>query len=88
MAAGSPAVYTMLLIPIGGFSSKTTFSSYGVGFVPGASASWSTASVTGAGTVTFTVRTSSSTPAGTYPITMAAHAGSVEKTVTVSLTVQ
>ena len=88
MTAGSPAVYTMLLIPIGAFSSKTTFSSYGVGFVPGARASWSTASVTGAGTVTFTVTTSSSTPAGTYPITMAAHAGSVEKTVTVSLTVQ
>ncbi len=88
VTAGSPAVYTMLLIPIGAFSSKTTFSSYGVGFVPGARASWSTASVTGAGTVTFTVTTSSSTPAGTYPITMAAHAGSVEKTVTVSLTVQ
>jgi Protein of unknown function (DUF1565) len=88
VTAGSPAVYTMLLIPIGGFVSKTTFSSYGVGFVPGAKASWSKASVTGAGTVTFTVTTSNSTPSGTYPITMAAHAGSIERTVTVSLTVQ
>jgi hypothetical protein len=88
VSAGNPAVYTMLLIPIGAFSSKTTFSSYGVGFVPGAKASWSAASVTGSGSVTFTVTTSSSTPSGTYPITLAAHAGSLAKTVTVSLIVQ
>jgi len=88
VSAGTSAVYTMLLIPIGGFSAKTIFSSYGVGFVPGAKGSWSAASVTGSGSVTFTVTTSSSTPSGTYPITMAAHAGSIEKTVTVSLTVQ
>ena len=88
VSAGTPAVYTMLLIPIGGFSAKTSFSSYGVGFVPGAKGSWSAASVTGSGSVTFTVTTSSSTPSGTYPITMAAHAGTIEKTVTVSLTVQ
>jgi hypothetical protein len=88
VSAGTSAVYTMLLIPIGGFSAKTSFSAYGVGFVPGAKGSWSAASVTGSGSVTFTVTTSSSTPSGTYPITMAAHAGSIEKTVTVSLTVQ
>lgn len=88
VSAGSPAVYTMLLIPIGGFSAKTTFSSYGVGSVPGAGKSWSVQSLNGSGSVTFTVTTSSSTPSGTYPITLAAHAGSIARTVTVSLIVQ
>ena len=86
--AGSPAQYTLILIPIGGFNGKTTLSSNGVSLIPGATKSWSKNSLNGSGTVSFTINTSSATPKGTYPVTLAAHNGNAERTVTVSLTVQ
>ena len=85
---GSSAVYTLLEIPLDGYNLTTTFSANGVSGVPGATASWSATSLPGAGSVQFTVKTSSSTPAGTYPITLAAHSGNLIRNVTVSLIVQ
>jgi serine protease AprX len=85
--AGDRATYTMLLIPIGGFAGGTTFTSYDVSAIPGASGSWSQTSLKGSGTVTFTVQTSSSTPAGNYPITLIARSGNMTRTATLELSV-
>ena len=84
---GSAAVFTMPLIPLGGFNVKTTFTQNGVSLIPGATSSWSQRSLVGSGVVQYTVSTSASTPAGTYPITLSAHSGNTQHTVTVSLTV-
>jgi hypothetical protein len=86
--AGSPAVFTMLLIPLGAFNGQTFFSSYGVSLIPGASLNWSQPSLTRSGTVTFTVSTRSATPKGIYPVTMTARSGDVTRNITVWLTVQ
>ncbi|MGA7622263.1 MAG: right-handed parallel beta-helix repeat-containing protein [Candidatus Acidiferrales bacterium] len=56
--------------------------------IPDATTSWSTASISTSGSSTLTVTTSSSTPAGTYPLTMIANSGNITHTVTVSLVVQ
>jgi hypothetical protein len=85
---GSPAVYTLLEIPIGGYNTTTTFTQHGAGLIPGTTSSWSKTSLPGTGSVQFTVTTGASTPAGTYPITLSAHSGNVMRTVTVSLVVQ
>ncbi len=84
---GSPATFTMLLIPVGGFNGVTNFNQFGASTIPGGSARWSAGSLTGSGTVTMTVNTSSSTPRGTYPITVSGTSGGVTRTVTVSLVV-
>jgi len=88
VTAGTPAVYTMFLIPIGGFNGTTYFTSSGITSIPGTTRSWSQSSLTGSGTVTFTINTSTKTPAGTYPITVAARSGSMTRTGTFSLIVQ
>jgi hypothetical protein len=85
--AGVPAVFTMLLIPIDGFDGKTTFTAYDVSAIPGATGSWSQTSLTGSGTVTFTVNTPKSTPAGNYPVTLIAHSGNMTRTATLALNI-
>ena len=85
---GNRGVYTLSLIPLGGFSGSATFGQFGVSSVPGASGSWSAGSLKGSGSVTFTVNTTSNTPRGTYPLTFSAQSGDVTRTVTVSLIVQ
>jgi hypothetical protein len=89
VTAGSPAVYTLLLIPVGSFNGKAAFSQHGVSLVPGATiVGWSNKSLTGSGVTTFTLNTSPTTPAGMYLLTFSAHFGNVARTVTVSLIVQ
>jgi hypothetical protein len=88
VTAGTAAKYTLLLLPIGGFNGQTFFTSNGVSSIPGAALSWSKGSLTGAGTVTFTVKTGSATPKGSYPVTLAAQSGNLTRTVTVFLNVQ
>ena len=88
VTAGSAAKYTLLLLPIGGFNGQTFFTSNGVSSIPGAALSWSKGSLTGAGSVTFTVKTGSATPKGSYPVTLAAQSGNLTRTVTVFLNVQ
>jgi Protein of unknown function (DUF1565) len=85
---GSPAVYTLLEIPLDGYNVATTFTSNGVSAIPGTTSSWSATSLPGSGSVQFTVQTSASTPPGNYPITLAAHSGNLMRTVTVELNVQ
>jgi hypothetical protein len=88
VTAGSSAKYTLLLLPLGGFNGQTFFTSNGVSSIPGAALSWSAKSLTGSGTVTFTVKTGSTTPKGSYPVTLAAQSGNLTRTVTVFLNIQ
>jgi hypothetical protein len=86
--AGTPAVFTMILIPIGSFNGQTFFTSDGVQLIPGATKSWSQTSLKGSGRVNFTVNTSPKTPQGMYPVVVSARSGGVTRTVTMWLVVQ
>lgn len=85
---GTPAQFTMFLIPLGSFNGQTTFAAYGLDQIPGATGSWSTTSLTGSGTAVFTLDTTASTPAGNYPVTLTAQSGNLTHTMTAWLTVQ
>ena len=86
--AGTPITYTLIMIPVGGFAGQATLTQYGVNLIPGASGTFSATSIKQSGTVTFTVNTSKSTPAGSYPITLIAHSGNLTRTVSVWLNVE
>jgi hypothetical protein len=88
VTAGSTAKYTLFLLPLGGFNGQTFFTSNGVSSIPGAVLGWSKKSLTSSGTVTFSVKTSSGTPKGSYPVTLAAQSGNLTRTVTVFLNVK
>ena len=88
VTAGQQAAYTLFLLPLGGFTGQTFFTSNGVSQIPGASLSWSKSSLNTSGTVMFRVKTSTSTPAGSYPVTLAAQSGNLTRTVTVFVNVQ
>lgn len=85
ISPGAKSSYVLSAIPLaysGNISLKADVSQ-----VPDASASWSVTSISSSGSATLTVSTSSSTPAGTYPVTMIANSGNLTHTVTVSLVV-
>jgi hypothetical protein len=84
---GSAATFAVTVVPLA-FSGTVTLSSDGVQNITGATGSWSSKTITGSGTSTFTVSTSSSTPKGDYPITLIANNGSTTRTMTVTVTVQ
>ncbi len=88
VTAGQQATYTLFLIPLGGFNGATYFTSNGVSLIPGAQQGWSVGSLKGSGTVSFKVKTSSTTPKGSYPVTLAAQSGNLTRTVTVFLNVE
>ena len=88
VTAGTAATYTLFLLPLGGFTGQTFFTSNGVSLIPGASLSWSKGSLNTSGTVTFKVKTSASTPTGSYPVTLAAQSGNLTRTVTVFVNVK
>jgi len=71
-----------------GFSGTVSLGAAGVSSIPGATGEWSAGSVAAGRASTFSIQTSASTPAGTYPITLTASNGSVSHTVTVSLVVK
>jgi len=83
---GSSATFDATVVPLA-FSGTVTLSSDGVQNIPGASGSWSSGSITTSGTATFTVKTGSSTPRGSYPITLLATSGNLTRTMTVTVTV-
>ncbi len=85
---GMQAPLVMFLMPLGGFNGKTTLTAYGVDQIAGASGSWSTTSLTGSGTATYTVTTPASIPYGNYPITLTAQSGNLTRTLTAWITVQ
>jgi hypothetical protein len=82
----TPAIFTATVTSLD-FTGTVNLSSDGVQSIPGATASWSSSSVTNSGTSTFTVNTSSSTPAGSYPVVLIANSGGVTRTSTVSVVV-
>jgi Abnormal spindle-like microcephaly-assoc'd, ASPM-SPD-2-Hydin len=80
------AVFTATVTSLG-FTGTINLSSDGVQSIPGATASWSSNTITNSGTTTFTVNTTSATPAGSYPVVLMATSGSVTRTVTISVIV-
>ena len=87
VSPGQTATWTAYMVPLN-FTGTAQLSYDGVKSISGATASWSSNSVAQGGSSTLSVTTKSSTPAGTYPITMIASSGSIMRTVTVLLTVQ
>jgi len=88
VTAGSPASYTASVSPINGYTGTVTLSASGL--PSGATASFNPASIGGgSGSSTLTVSTSSSTPAGSYTVTITGKdtSGSPIHTTNVTLTV-
>ncbi|MEZ0075156.1 carbohydrate-binding protein [Planotetraspora sp. GP83] len=83
--AGSSATATVSTAVTAGSAQSVTLSASGL--PSGASASFSPASVNAGASSTVTITTSSSTPGGTYPVTIKGTGGSGTHTATYSLTV-
>ncbi|MGB8887736.1 MAG: Ig-like domain-containing protein [Candidatus Korobacteraceae bacterium] len=87
VAQGNQGVSTITTTASGGFNSSITLSASGapagttVGFNP------STISAPGSGTSTMTITVGSSTPVGSYPITVTGNGGGIQQNATVTLTV-
>lgn len=77
--------YTVTVTPSNGFNGNVTFSVSGL--PTGASAVFNPTSVTGSGSSVMTVTTSSSTPTGSYPLTITATSGTLMHTAQVTLNV-
>ena len=82
---GNAATYTTSIGSLNGFGGVVTLAASGL--PTGATASFSPATVTGAGSSTLTVTTTGTTPAGTSTLTITGTSGSVTHTATVTLTV-
>jgi hypothetical protein len=82
---GSAATYTITVTPSNGFNGTVSFSASGL--PAGASSSFSPATVTTSGTTTMTLSTATTTPAGSYPITVTGTSGSLTRTTSVTLVV-
>jgi PKD repeat protein len=83
--AGGSTTYTATVTAGTGFSGTVTFSVSGL--PSGATASFNPASVNASGSTTLSVSTNTSTPAGSYPLTITATSGPVRHTVNVTLVV-
>jgi subtilase family serine protease len=85
-AGGTTPPYTVTVAPSNGFSGSVSLSASGL--PSGASAIFNPNSVTGgSGTSNLTIATSSSTPAGTYPVMIGGISGSLAHTTSVTLVV-
>jgi hypothetical protein len=82
---GSGTNYTVTITPSNGFSGTVSFSVSGL--PSGASASFTPSTISGQGTSTLNVATSSSTPAGSYALKITGSTASLSHRVTVNLTV-
>jgi len=85
IAPGGSTSYTATVTAGAGFSGTVSFSVSGL--PSGATASFNPASVTSSGSTTLSVSTSGTTPAGSYPLTIAGTSGSLSHTVNVTLVV-
>lgn len=83
--AGGGTSYTTTVAAIAGFSDVVAFSASGL--PSGASATFNPTSVTGSGSPTMSVTTSTSTPSGTYPLTITGTSGTLVHSTTVNLAV-
>ena len=85
VAQGSSATSTITTAVSGGFNSSIALSASGE--PSGVSVTFGPSSINGAGTSTMTMSVASSTPAGTYPITVTGTSGNATQSTTVSLNV-
>jgi hypothetical protein len=83
---GSQTTFGVSVAPSGGFTGQVDFSVASV-LPVGTTAVFNPVSVTGAGSSSLTVTTSTATPAGTYPLTISGVSGGVTKTTMVSMVV-
>jgi hypothetical protein len=83
---GSSATFVATLVPLM-FNGTAQLSYDGVQSIPGATGSWSANSLSANGSATFTLNTSATTPAGTYPVVLLANSGNFTRTTTVLVTV-
>ena len=86
VSAGTSASYTVSVAASGGFSSTVSLSVSGL--PTGATAAFTPQSLTGSGNSGLSISTSSSTPAGTYTLTITGQGGVLTHTTTVALTIQ
>jgi hypothetical protein len=82
---GAGTSYTVTVTPSGGFTGTVTFSVSGL--PAGAAATFNPTSVPGSGSSTMSVTTSSSTPTGSYPLTITGTSGTLAHTASVTLVV-
>jgi hypothetical protein len=82
---GDSTTFTVNVTASGGFSGIVGFSASGL--PQDAAASFSPDTVTGSGSSTMTITTLSSTPVGSYPLTITANSGSISHTTNVTLVV-
>jgi uncharacterized membrane protein len=85
VAPGESTTYSVAIDAVNGFTGNVTFAASGL--PTGATASFNPASVSGSGSSTLTVDTTSLTPTGTYPITITATSGALQHATQVSLVV-
>jgi hypothetical protein len=85
--SGGKAPITVSTVSLGGLTGTVKLSIDGLAAISGASASFSPASISVGGYTVLTVSTKSTTPKGTYPITIIANSGNLTRTVTVSVIV-
>ncbi|HEV2379914.1 MAG TPA: choice-of-anchor D domain-containing protein [Terriglobia bacterium] len=82
----TPAVFTATMVPLN-FTGTAQLSYDGVQNIPGATANWSSNTLAPNQSANFTVTPSSTTAAGTYPITLISTSGNITRTNTVLLTI-
>jgi serine protease AprX len=85
VVSGSSAGYDVSVTPSGGFSSNVALSVSGLPV--GAGASFNPTSLAGSGTSKLTVSTSSSTPSGSYPLSIGGSGGGLTRSSNVTLVV-
>jgi len=85
VSAGSATTFSATLAALNGFNGTSTLSVSGL--PANVAANFSPASVTGSGSSTLTIATTTSTPVGTNVLTITATSGSLVHTVTVTLAV-
>jgi hypothetical protein len=83
VTAGATASYTVKTTAVNGFVGSVALAASGL--PTGATASFNPASISGSGSAALSISTSSSTPAGTYSITIAGTSGTLRHTATVDL---
>jgi hypothetical protein len=82
---GNATNYTVTITPANGFSGTVNFSAGGL--PSGASATFTPSTVSGQGSTTLNVATASSTPVGSYTLTITGSSGVLSHSATVKLTV-
>ncbi len=87
VAQGNQGTSTITTTVSGGFNNSISLSASGVPTGTTVTFNPSTIAAPGAGTSTMTIAVGSTTPVGTYPITVTGNGGGIQQTTTVTLTV-